>query len=785
MKFSEHWLRTFCDPPLDTAALAETLTMGGLEVESVEPAAPPFEGVVVARIVDVRPHPAADRLRVCTVDAGDASPLTIVCGAPNAAAGMRAPLAREGATLPGGATIRRATMRGVESQGMLCSARELGLADDASGLLALGDDAKPGTPLRAALDLDDALVTLKITPNRADCLSLAGIARDTAALTGAALTMPAWTPAPVTGTATQRVVVEDVGACPRFASRVIEGVDARAPSPRWMQDRLARSGIRPISAIVDVTNYVMLELGQPLHAYDRRHVDGNVVVRFARAGETLTLLNGDVLKLAPDLLLVADAKKPLGLAGIMGGEHSGIGADTTDVLLEGAFWNPDVIQGRMRRLGFQSDAGYRFERGVDFELGPVAVERATALIVELCGGRAGPLSDVKGALPARDPVRVRPARVARLLGVDVGAPAIAGVFDRLRFAHRRDGDDFVVTPPSYRFDLSIEEDFVEEIARIHGYAAIPATIGRHAAGMLADPETRRTPRDVRVALAARGWQEIVTFSFVSAADEAAIDAAARPVAVTNPIASHLDVMRTTLLPGLLRTLAANVAQGARRARIFEVGRTFARDGAGHAQPMRIGGLAYGPALPEQWGLPTRMVDFFDVKGDVAALVAPAALVTPRAAHAPLHPGRAADLVVDGRRVGFIGEVHPRVLRHFDLPAAAVAFELDLAAAESAALPQAAAAARTPTVRRDLAVVVDESLPASDVLDAAKAAAPPFVGAVSLFDVYRGPGVGAGRKSLAILVLMQDTERTLTDAEIDGAMHDITRALADRCGATLR
>jgi phenylalanyl-tRNA synthetase beta chain len=785
MKFSEHWLRTLCDPPLDTAALAETLTMGGLEVESVEPAAPPFDGVVVATIVDVKPHPGADRLRVCTVDAGTAALLSVVCGAPNAAAGLNVPLAREGATLPGGVAIKRTVMRGVESQGMLCSARELGIADDATGLLVLADDLAPGAPLRDALDLDDALVTPQITPNRADCLSLAGIARDTAALTGAKLTLPAWAPAPVASAATQRVVVEDFVACPRFASRVIEGVDARAPSPRWMQQRLARSGIRPISAIVDVTNYVMLELGQPLHAYDRRHVDGDIVVRFAREGETLTLLNGDVLALAPDLLLVADAKKPLGLAGIMGGEHSGIGDDTTDVLLEGAFWNPDAIQGRMRRLGFQSDAGYRFERGVDAALGPVAVERATALIVELCGGRAGPLSDVKGALPARDPVRVRPARVARLLGVDLGAATIAKVFERLGFAHRRDGDDFIVTPPSYRFDLAIEEDFVEEVARIHGYAAIPAAIGRHAGGMLAAPEARRTPHDVRAALAARGWQEIVTFSFVSRADEAALDAGAEPVGVENPIASHLDVMRTTLMPGLLRTLTANVAQGARRARIFEYGRTFTRDGAGHAQPMRIGGLAYGPALPEQWGTPTRPVDFFDVKGDLAALLAPAALATPRAARAMLHPGRAADLVVDGRTVGFIGEVHPRVIRHFDLPAAAVAFEIDAAAAEAAVLPQAAAAARTPTVRRDLAVVVDEAMPASDVLDAARSAAPPFVGAVSLFDVYRGPGIGEGRKSLAILVLMQDTERTLTDAEIDGAMHGITRTLADRCGATLR
>ncbi|HEV8502286.1 MAG TPA: phenylalanine--tRNA ligase subunit beta [Casimicrobiaceae bacterium] len=785
MKFSEHWLRALCDPPIDTRTLADALTMGGLEVESVEAAAPAFAGVVVARIVAVAPHPGADRLRVCTVDAGGGAHLTIVCGAPNAAAGMLAPLAREGATLPDGTTIRRATMRGVDSEGMLCSARELGLADDASGLHALPADAVPGTALREALDLDDALITLKITPNRADCLSILGIARDTAALTGAPLVAPAWQPAQVTATATQRVLVEDAAACPRFASRVIEGVDARVPSPRWMQARLERSGIRPISAIVDVTNYVMLELGQPLHAYDRRHVDGDIVVRFARPGETLTLLNGEVLALAPDLLLVADSQKPLGLAGIMGGEHSGIGDDTRDVLLEGAFWLPDAIQGRMRRLGFTSDAGYRFERGVDFELGPVAVERATQLIVDLCGGRAGPLSDVKGTLPARAPVRVRPARVARLLGIAPDAATIARIFERLGFAFRRDGSDFVVTPPSYRFDLAIEEDFVEEIARIHGYDAIPATIGHHSQTILAASETRRAPAAVKDVLVARGWQEIVTFSFVAGDDERALDAAARPVAVENPIASHLDVMRTTLLPGLLRTLASNVGQGARRARIFEYGRTFRRDSAGYAQPMRIGGLAFGPAMPEQWGTPTRGVDYFDVKGAVAALFPRASVATPRAAHPALHPGRSAHVVVDDRAIGFIGELHPRLVRHFDLPAPAVVFEIDAAAAEAAAMPVAAAAARTPVVRRDLAVVVDESVPAADVLGAARSAAAPFVGAISLFDVYRGPSIGDGRKSLAILVLMQDTARTLTDAEIDAAMRDITRALVDRCGGTLR
>ena len=785
MKFSEHWLRTLCNPPMATAALADTLTMGGLEVEEVAPAAPSFTHVVVARIDAIAPHPHADRLRVCTVDDGSAAALTIVCGAPNAAAGMTVACAREGASLPGGMVIGRATMRGVQSQGMLCSARELGIADDASGLLALPADWAPGTPLRDALDLDDALITLKITPNRADCLSVLGIARDVAALTGATLTPPVLAAAPVTTEAAQRVVVEARDACPRFASRVIEGVDASAPTPRWMRERIERSGIRPISAIVDVTNYVMLELGQPLHAYDRRHLDGDVIVRFAREGERLTLLNGDVLALAPDLLLVCDAVKPLGLAGIMGGEHSGIGSDTTNVFLEGAFWQPDAIQGRMRKLGFSSDAGYRFERGVDFDLGPAAVERATGLIIDICGGRAGPLSDVKATLPARDPVRVRTARVGKLLGVAFDAATIARIFASLRFAFRRDGDDFTVTPPSFRFDLAIEEDFIEEIARIHGYDAIPASVGRHTQRMLADDETVRAPAVVKSRLIARGWQEIVTFSFVHSAVERALDHAANPVVVQNPIASHLDVLRSTLLPGLLGVLATNLAQGARRARMFEYGRVFAKSGDGFLQPWRLGGLAFGPAVREQWSAPARAVDFFDVKADLAALLPQSRMDTPPLHHPSLHPGRSASIVVDGVAVGFIGELHPRLTRHFGFPAPAIVFEADAHALQKSVLPRAHAAARTPLVRRDIAVVVDEKLAASEVLAVIDDASPPFVGEIALFDVYRGAGIGEGKKSLAILVLMQDTARTLTDADIDAAMRNITRALADRCGGTLR
>ena len=787
MQFSEQWLRTMCNPPVDSGELAERLTMAGLEVEAARPAAPPFAGVVVGRIDAVAPHPNADRLRVCTVDVGEAAPLTVVCGAPNAAAGMLAPCAREGATLPGGLVIRRAAMRGVESQGMLCSGRELGIDDDASGLLALDPSLAPGTPLRDALALDDTLITLKITPNRADCLSIAGIARDVAAVTGAPLALPAAAAVPVTFEGARPVRVEAPEACPRFAARLIDGIDPQAPTPAWMKQRLERSGIRSISAVVDITNYVMLEVGQPLHAYDDRLLDGAVVVRFARDGEKLTLLNGQVLDLAADLLLVADETKPLGLAGIMGGEHSGIAGDTTRVYLEGAFWSPAVIQGKMRRLGFASDAGYRFERGVDFDGCVRAVERATQLIVEICGGRAGPLTDAVATadLPRRDPVRVRAARVARLLGIAMPSSTVAEALTRLGLPFARDGEDFVVTPPPRRFDLTIEEDFVEEIARIHGYERIPAKPAAHVQHMLPDPEAQRSRHAIRRALAALDWQEIATFGFVSSAVEAALDPAAAPVAVQNPIAAQLDVMRTSLLPGLVETLKSNVNRKAPRVRVFELARVFRRDGAGFAQPIRLGGLAWGPALPEQWGVPVRPVDFFDVKGDLEALAAPRRVETRRGAHAALHPGRAAELLVDGRVAGWLGELHPRLVRHFDLPSPPIVFEADVAAFVEGVLPAGQPVSRVPVVRRDLALVVDESVPAQALLDALTQASPPHVIAVSLFDVYRGPGLTEGRKSLAILVLMQDTSRTLTDADIDATEALLLSVATERFGAVLR
>ena len=783
MKFSEHWLRSLVDPALDTAGLCDALTMAGLEVEDVAAAAPPFSGVVVGRIESVEKHPDADRLRVCTVDVGSPERLTIVCGAPNAAAGLLVPCALDGAELPGDMTIRRTKMRGVESQGMLCSARELGLSEDASGLLELPRGLAPGRDLRQALALDDALITIKLTPNRPDCLSMAGIAREVAAITGAAAALPSIEPVTIDSDATRNVRVEDEDACPRFASRVIEGIDAGAPTPAWMKERIERSGIRSISAVVDITNYVMLELGQPLHAYDARLLDGDVVVRFAREGETLTLLNGQTLALEPDLLLVCDSAKPLGLAGIMGGEHSGIAGDTTTVFLEGAFWNPAVIQGKMRPLGFASDAGYRFERGVDFALGPAGVERATQLIVDICGGRAGPLSDLTGPLPPRKPVLLRSTRVARLLGIALAPDAIADVFRRLALPFTRQGDDFVVTPPSYRFDIAIEEDLVEEVARIHGYDAIPTAPGRHLQRMLPAPESVRSVGQLRRHLAALDWQEVITFSFVASGVEAALDPQGKPLAVLNPIAAQLDVMRTTLLPGLIEVLQTNVKRRLPRIRIFEAGRVFAR--ADFAQPTRIGGLAFGPADPEQWAAQLRPVDLFDVKGDLEALAAPLSLTTRSMPRPWLHPGRSAEVLIDRKAAGWLGELHPRLVRHFELPSAPIVFELDAAALATLPLPVGHAVSRFPVVRRDMAIIINENIAVQDILDALNQMKPASVETLRVFDVYRGAELPAGRKSVAILVLMRDTQRTLTDEDSETVVAKLLSTVQDRFGATLR
>ncbi|MCV2218099.1 phenylalanine--tRNA ligase subunit beta [Thauera sp. Sel9] len=792
MQFSEQWLRTFVDPQLDSDALGHLLTMAGLEVEEAEPAAPAFSGVVVARIVEAEKHPNADKLKLCKVDTGTGELLQIVCGAPNAAAGMKVPCARVGAVLPGDFAIKAAKLRGVESFGMLCSARELGLSEDHGGLYALPEAAPVGRDIRDYLGLDDTLFTIKLTPNRADCLSLEGVAREVAAITGSALRKTEIAPVVPSHDARRAIVLDAPEACPRYCGRILSGVDAKAPTPDWMVTRLARSGIRSISALVDVTNYVMLELGQPLHAFDNTKLQGAIHVRYPREGEQVLLLNEQTVTPAADTLLIADEARALALAGIMGGEDSGITLETSEVFLESAFFAPDAIAGRARTHGFGSDASHRFERGVDFELPRRALERATRLILDICGGEAGPVEEALAAdkLPARQPVRLRTARARRVLGIDLDDAAIQSLLERVHLDVRRDGEDFVVTPPSWRFDIEIEVDLVEELARLHGYDNIPAVAPQGGLMMLPSTEHARPVWAARHLLAARGYQEVVNFAFVEEAWERDFCANEDPIRLANPIASQLSVMRSSLIAGLVDTMATNRKRQTERVRVFEVARVFERkaDGepvTGFHQPMRIAGLAAGSVLPEQWGERSRAVDFYDVKADVEALLAPRNLNFVRLSHPALHPGRAASVSLDGRVIGIIGELHPVWVQRYDLGSAPVVFELELDAVLGARMPAYSEISRMPAVVRDLALVVGTDVTAERVIDTLRQAAPAVVREITLFDVYQGKGIESERKSLAFRVSMQDTQRTLEDAEVDAVMAGLVKQAETVLGARLR
>lgn len=792
MQFSEKWLRSLVNPPLDSDALGHLLTMAGLEVEEADPVAPPFTSVVVARIVETEKHPNADKLKVCKVDAGQGELLQIVCGAPNAATGMLVPCALVGAVLPGDFTIKAAKLRGVESFGMLCSARELGLSDDHGGLLALSTDLQVGQDLRAALALDDIRFTIKLTPNRADCLSLAGVAREVAALTGAPLALSAVEAITPTIEARRGIVLDAPEACPRYCGRIIRGVDAKAPSPEWMTQRLQHSGVRAISALVDITNYVMLELGQPLHAFDNARLQGSIHVRYPQPSEQILLLNERTVTPSPDTLLIADEARALALAGIMGGEESGITLDTTEVFLESAFFTPEATAGRARSYGFSSDASHRFERGVDFELARRAMERATRLILDICGGEAGPVEEAVSPqyLPTRPAVRLRPARARKLLGIELDDEAIAALLERVHLTVQRGGGDFLVTPPSFRFDIQIEEDLIEEIARLHGYDNIPAAAPQGSLLMLDRSESGRSPWDVRHLIAARDYQEVVNYSFVDAAWERDFCANPDPIRLANPIASQMSVMRSSLIPGLAANVVTNRNRQQDRVRVFEIGRCFERkaDGepvTGFRQPLMVAALAAGPVHREQWGAPARSVDFYDVKGDLEALFAPASLSFERLSHPALHPGRAATVLFEGRRIGILGEIHPVWVQRYELGPAPVVFEVELDAALAAVLPAYREISRQPAVTRDLALVVGQELSVAGVLAVLHEAAPAIVRGISLFDVYQGKGIEPEKKSLAFRVLMQDTQRTLEDAEVEQAVEALVRHAEAKLGARLR
>ncbi|MCX7148031.1 MAG: phenylalanine--tRNA ligase subunit beta [Rhodocyclales bacterium] len=791
MQFSETWLRSLCNPSLSSEEICHVLTMAGLEVEERRAAGADFSNVVVAEVLSVEKHPDADKLKLCSVNVGESSPLQIVCGAPNVAAGMKVPCARVGAKLPG-IEIKQARVRGIESSGMLCSARELGLSDDHGGLLALAADAPVGEDIRRHLDLDDHLITLKLTPNRADCLSLLGVARELSALTGAPLLAPDVKPVAAVVADTRQVVLDAPASCPRYCGRLIRGVDARAATPEWMKRRIERSGIRSISFLVDVTNYVMLELGQPLHAFDDAELSGAIHVRLPKPGEQLLLLNEQTVTPSADMALIADDEKPLAMAGVMGGEHSGIGESTRDLFLESAFFPPAAIAGKARALGFSSDASHRYERGVDFELQRKAIERATQLIVDTCGGQPGPVVEAvsAGHLPTRKPVRLRTVRTARVLGISLGVGRIEGILRGLGLGVERQGDDFLVTPPSFRFDIEIEEDLIEEIARIYGYDNIPSQPPVARMAMMPATETSRTPMALRLLVAARDYHEVVTFSFVEPGWEADFANNATPVLLANPIASQMGAMRSTLIGGLVGTLLANRKRQTERVRIFELGRCFYRDAgagpvAGFAQPLRLAGLAAGSRLPEQWGAADSRVDFYDIKADVEALFAPRSLEFIKAGHPALHPGRCATVSLDGQPVGVLGELHPRWVQKYELGNAPVIFELDLASLLATPFSRYAEVSRFPAVIRDLALVVPQSQTLAPLLAGLRSAAPAIVRDVALFDVYQGKGLGENEKSLAFRIVMQDTQRTLEDAEVDAVIANLLAVAGRDFNAVLR
>ena len=797
MKIPESWLREFVDPALSAKALAHALTMAGIEVETVEPVAPAFSGVVVAEVVEVGRHPNADRLTVCKVDIGSGTPVAIVCGAPNVAAGMKAPCATVGAELPD-MTIRPVTMRGVESQGMLCSARELGLSGDHSGLLALSQDAPVGADFRDYLDLDDRVFTLKLTPNRADCLSVLGVAREVAAITGAKLRERDIHPIPARCGATHPVRISDPDGCGRFTGRVIRNVDAGAATPQWMKRRLERAGQRSISALVDVTNYVMLELGRPLHVYDLDRLEGEIDVRWGRKGERLKLLNEQTVEVYEDVLAITDASGAIGLAGIMGGDGTKADLGTRHILLESAFFFPAAIAGRARRYNFASDASHRFERGVDYDNNVAGIERATRLILDICGGEAGPVVDTVAKLPEQRSVRMRVARAHKVIGVPVPSEDIADIFARLGLAFTQEGVEpnevFTVTAPSFRFDMEIEEDLIEEVARLYGFDRIAAHPPVAPAMMRMEPERMRSPHALREQLAACDYQEVINFSFVDESWEADFAGNANPIRLLNPIASQQSVMRSTLIGSLVANVRYNLNRKLGRIRVFEIGRVYWRDPAvkdgdlevaGVRQPARIAAAAYGPAQEEQWGEKTRAVDFYDLKADLEALLAPKQAGYERALHPALHPGRTARVVLEGRPIGWLGELHPRWQKKYDLPGPLVLFELDVAPLLERDLPEYREVSKFPPVIRDLAVVVPETASVQGLLDEMVLSLPAVVQDIRLFDVYRGSTIGDGQKSLAFRVVMQDTAKTLTDEEADTAMARLKEVLASKFGARLR
>lgn len=804
MQFPESWLREFCNPPLTTQQLADTLTMGGLEVEDLRPVAPPFTKIVVGEIREAIQHPDADRLRVCQVDAGQGALLNIVCGAPNARPGIKVPCALVGAELPPGEDgqpfrIKLGKLRGVESQGMLCSARELKLSEDHAGLLELDQDAPIGADVRDVLKLDDTLFTLKLTPNLAHALSVFGVARELSALTGTPLKQPVFPPVQPANDAKLKVKVAAPDLCGRFSGRVVRNVNTKAKTPQWMVDRLARCGQRSVTALVDISNYVMFEFGRPSHIFDLDKIHGALEVRWGKAGEQLKLLNGATVSVDEMVGVIADDREVESLAGIMGGDATAVSDDTRNVYVEAAFWWPQAIQGRSRRYNFSTDAGHRFERGVDPSQTVEHIEHITRLIQDICGGEAGPMDDQVLRLPEQKPVRLRVARAAKVIGMSLTEAQCSEALSRLGLPVTPEGGVLSVLPPAWRFDLAIEEDLIEEVVRIIGYDRLPTTPPLAPITAKLPPEARRSRFAVRRLLAALGYLETINFSFVEESWERDLAGNADPIRLLNPIASQMSVMRSSVLGSLLQVLKFNLDRKAERVRVFEVGRVFMRDATvettdttvrGIHQPMRVAGLAYGDPDGLQWARKVPGVDFYDVKGDVEALLSPLKAQFVPADHPAMHPGRCAAIMLDGRRVGTVGELHPRWRQAWELAHAPVLFELDLDAVVQRQVAAFEPVPKFQPAQRDIAVIVADTVTHDALMEAVHSA--PTGGLLRealLFDVYKPkqatPALGMNEKSLAVRLTLASADATLTDEQIDAAVKAVVDRIATRLGGRLR
>ncbi|PUE47418.1 phenylalanine--tRNA ligase subunit beta [Limnohabitans sp. 2KL-1] len=807
MQFPESWLREFCNPSLTTQQLADTLTMAGLEVEELEPVAPPFTQIVIGEIKEAVQHPNADRLRVCQVDVGQGSLLNIVCGAPNARVGIRVPCAMVGAELPPGEdgkpfVIKVGKLRGVESQGMLCSAKELQIADDHGGLLELPADAPLGQDIRQYLNLDDTLMTLKLTPNLAHCLSVYGIAREVSALTGAPLKAPTF---PLVATQISdklAVKVQAPDLCGRFSGRVVKGVNTKAQTPQWMVDRLARCGQRSVSPLVDISNYVMFEFGRPSHIFDLDKIHGGLQVRWGQAGESLKLLNGNTVTVDDKVGVIADDSQVESLAGIMGGDATAVSDDTQNIYIEAAFWWPTAIAGRSRRYNFATDAGHRFERGVDPQLTVEHIERITQLVLDICGTpdtQVGPIDDQTVNVPAIAPVTLRVARAVKVIGMPLTQQQCADALRGLGLQVAEGEGTVTVTPPSFRFDLQIEEDLIEEVARMVGYNNLPTNPPLAPITASMRRETERSPFAVRRLLAGLGYQETINYSFVEESWERDLAGQTHPILLLNPIASQMSVMRSSLIGSLLQVVKFNADRKADRVRVFELGRVFLRNASvpgsdstveGFDQPMRVAGMAWGPLEPLGWTGKSRQVDFYDAKADVEALLAPAKAEFVAAEHPAMHPGRCAQVRLNDQVIGHVGELHPRWRQAWELAQAPVVFELDLAAVTARQVPVAQPVAKHQSALRDIAVIVAEQVTHAQLMAAIHAA--PTQGLVRdavLFDIYRpkadATGLAPGEKSLAVRLTLHSDEGTLTDAQIDVAMAAVVDQLSRQVTARLR